>query len=84
MKNLIAYFSATGTTKKVAVNLARAVDGDLFEIIPKQKYTNKDLDWTNKKSRSSIEMNNLSYRPQILNKIDNIIDYDNIFLGFPI
>ena len=84
MKNLIAYFSATGTTKKVAVNLARAVDGDLFEIIPKQKYTNKDLDWTNKKSRSSIEMNNLSYRPQILNKIDNIIYYDNIFLGFPI
>lgn len=84
MKNLVVYFSATGRTKRVAENLAKAVSGDLFEIVPKQKYTDEDLDWTNPKSRSSVEMNNLSYRPEILNKLNNIKDYDSIFLGFPI
>ncbi len=84
MKILIAYFSATGTTKKLAKNLAEAVNGDLFEIIPKQAYTDKDLDWTNKKSRSSIEMENLNFRPQIASKIHNLNDYDCVFLGFPI
>lgn len=84
MKNLVVYFSATGRTKKVAENLAKAVSGDLFEIVPKQKYTDEDLDWTNPKSRSSVEMNNLSYRPEILNKLNNIKEYDSIFLGFPI
>ena len=84
MKNLVVYFSATGRTKKVAENLAKAVSGDLFEIVPKQKYTDEDLDWANPKSRSSVEMNNLSYRPEILNKLNNIKDYDSIFLGFPI
>ena len=84
MKNLVVFFSATGQTKKVAEKLANAINGDLFEIVPKQKYTDEDLDWTNKNSRSSIEMNNLSYRPAILNKINNIKEYDCIFLGFPI
>lgn len=84
MKNLVVYFSATGRTKKVAENLAKAVSGDLFEIVPKQKYTDEDLDWTNPKSRSSVEMNNLSYRPEIINNLNNIKDYDSIFLGFPI
>ena len=84
MKNLVVYFSATGTTQKVAKNLAKANNFDLFEIIPKQKYTNQDLDWTNKNSRSSIEMKNLNYRPEIANKIDNLKDYKNLFLGFPI
>lgn len=84
MKNLVVYFSATGTTEKVAKNLAKATNSDLFEIIPKQKYTVKDLDWTNKNSRSSIEMKNLSFRPEIANKIDNLKDYKCLFLGFPI
>ena len=84
MKNLVVYFSATGTTQKVAKNLAKANNFDLFEIIPKQKYTNQDLDWTNKNSRSSLEMKNLNYRPEIANKIDNLKDYKNLFLGFPI
>ena len=84
MKGLVAYFSATGTTEKVAKNFAKATNSDLFEIIPKQKYTDEDLDWTNKNSRSSIEMKNLSFRPEIVNKIDNLKDYNCLFLGFPI
>ena len=84
MKGLVAYFSATGTTEKVAKNLAKATNSDLFEIMPKQKYTNEDLDWTNQNSRSSIEMKNLSFRPEIVNKIDNLKDYNCLFLGFPI
>ncbi len=84
MKGLVAYFSATGTTEKVAKNLAKATNSDLFEIIPKQKYTDEDLDWTNQNSRSSIEMKNLSFRPEIVNKIDNLKDYNCLFLGFPI
>lgn len=84
MKNLVVYFSATGITEKVAKNLAKATNSDLFEIIPKQKYTDEDLDWTNQNSRSSIEMKNLSFRPEIVNKIDNLKDYNCLFLGFPI
>ena len=84
MKSLVVYFSATGTTEKVAKNLAKATNSDLFEIIPKQKYTDKDLDWTNRNSRSSIEMKNLSFCPEIANKIDNLKDYKCLFLGFPI
>ena len=82
-KILIAYFSASGTTKRVAEALAKASGGDLFEIEPTQKYTNEDLNWMNKKSRSTVEMADRNCRPEIKNKTD-ISKYDFIFVGFPI
>ena len=83
-KKLVAYFSASGVTKKAAKRLAQAAQADLFEIKPAILYTSEDLDWTNKKSRSSLEMNNPDSRPEIAQKLDNAEDYDVIFLGFPI
>lgn len=82
-KILVSYFSASGTTKRVAEKVAGAVNGDLFEIEPKESYTKEDLDWMNKSSRSSIEMNN-NIKPEIANKIPNIGEYDTICLAFPI
>ena len=83
-KNLVAFFSASGSTKGVAEKLANVVNGDLYEIEAEESYTAEDLDWTNPKSRSSIEMKeNRSFRPVIKAKIDNIEDYDIIYLGFP-
>lgn len=82
-KVLIAYFSASGTTKKVAENLAKASGGEMFEIEPKQKYTNNDLNWMDKNSRSTIEMADKNCRPDIKSKTD-ISKYDYIFVGFPI
>ncbi len=82
-KILVSYFSASGVTKGVAGNIATAVGGDLFEIEPKEKYTKEDLDWTNKQSRSSIEMNE-NIKPEILNKVSNLNEYDTLCLGFPI
>ena len=84
MKNLVAYFSASGVTKKVANDLAKAKDADLFEIEPKEKYTSEDLDWTNKNSRSTIEMNNKTLRPEIVKKDLDVDLYDTIYVGFPI
>ena len=84
MKKLVAYFSPTGTTAKVARALAEAGDSDLFEIKPSAPYTRADLDWTNPRSRSSVEMNNSDSRPAIAGKLDNMGEYDVIFLGFPI
>ena len=84
MKSLVAYFSTKGNTKIVAEKINSIVDGDLFEIIPKEPYTDEDLDWTNKQSRSSIEMNDKSSRVEILNKVDDISIYDTIYIGFPI
>ncbi len=83
-KVLVAYFSASGTTKKVASLLARAAGADLFEIQPKIPYTSADLDWTNKKSRSSLEMNDPSSRPGIKSRVENLSNYDAVFLGFPV
>ena len=83
-KVLVSYFSASGVTKRVAEKIAKAINGDLFEIEPRQKYTSEDLDWTNKQSRSSIEMQDKTFRPQILNKVSNIIEYDTVVLGFPV
>ncbi len=80
---LISYFSASGTTKKVAEKVASAINGDLFEIEPVEKYTNEDLDWTNKESRSSIEMTK-NIKPEITNKVSNLDKYDKICLAFPI
>lgn len=83
-KKLVAYFSTSGTTAKIAKELASVVLADLHEIIPQEKYTSADLDWTNKKSRSSIEMNDKNFRPAIANKVENMAEYDIIYVGFPI
>ncbi len=82
-KVLVSYFSATGTTKLVAERISSVVNGDLFEIEPLEKYTDEDLNWMDKKSRSSIEMNE-NIKPDIVNKVSNLNDYDTICLGFPI
>ncbi len=83
-KILVAYFSASGATKKAAENLAQAAGADLYEIKPAVPYTKDDLNWMDKKSRSSVEMSDKSSRPAIEdNKID-ISQYDTVFLGFPI
>ena len=83
-KVLVAYFSASGVTAKVADRLSKAIGADLFEIKPAQPYTNADLDWTNKKSRSSVEMDDRSSRPAIANKVADMSQYDVVFVGFPI
>ena len=83
-KKLVAYFSASGVTKAAAECLAKAVGADFFEIKPKIPYTRADLDWTNKKSRSSIEMSNPDSRPEIAEKLSNMDEYDTVFIGFPI
>ena len=83
-KVLVAYFSASGTTAKAAKNLAEAAGADLYEIRPAVPYTRADLDWMNKKSRSSVEMNDKSFRPPLADKSADIAAYDTILLGFPI
>lgn len=83
-KKLVAYFSASGVTKSVAQNLAKAVSADLYEIEPKVRYTNADLNWMDKKSRSTIEMNDWNSRPGVVDDGFSPKDYDTIFLGFPI
>ncbi len=83
-KILVAYFSASGVTKKAAENLAQAAGADLYEIRPAVPYTPADLDWMDKKSRSSVEMNDKSSRPAIADSNVEISQYDTIFLGFPI
>ena len=82
-KVLVSYFSASGNTQRVAEKVASAVNGDLFEIEPKEKYTKKDLDWTNKQSRSSLEMKG-NIKPDIVSKISNLEQYDKVILAFPI
>lgn len=81
---LVAYFSATGVTKKAAESLAAAENADLYEIIPAQPYTAADLDWNDKTSRSTLEMNDPGCRPAIANAVENMAQYDTVFLGFPI
>lgn len=83
-RKLVAYFSATGVTAKVAENLAETIGADIFEIEPETAYTRADLNWQDKKSRSTIEMQDASSRPPIKTKRDNMADYDVIFVGFPI
>jgi len=83
-KKLVAYFSASGTTKKAAERLAKATGADLFEIKPKVPYSSADLNWMDKKSRSSVEMSDPASRPEIAEKIPHLADYDTVFLGFPI
>lgn len=83
-KALVAFFSASGITKAVAGQLASSVGADLFEIEPAIPYTNADLNWMNKKSRSTIEMNNRSCRPAIASKVVDMAQYDTVFVGFPV
>ena len=83
-KTLVAYFSASGVTAKVAKTLAEAIGADIFEIAPKIPYTKADLNWMDKNARSTIEMNDPSSRPEIAAKCDKMSEYDTIFVGFPI
>lgn len=83
-KKLVAYFSASGVTANVAKTLAKAADADIFEIKPEVLYTHDDLDWTNEKARSTVEMKDKTSRPAIAEKLSNMDDYDTIFVGFPI
>lgn len=83
-KKLVAYFSAGGVTKKAAERLAKAAGADLFEIRPATPYTDADLNWMDKKSRSSVEMNDPASRPKIAEVCQNMPDYDTVFVGFPI
>ena len=83
-KVLVAYFSASGVTKKAAENLAKAAGADLFEIEPEQIYTSEDLNWQNKQSRSSVEMNDRNCRPAIASKVEDISQYSHVFVGFPV
>lgn len=83
-KSLVVYFSATGTTAKAAQSIAKAVQGDLFEIKPQTAYSLADLNWRDEKSRSSLEMKDPSSRPPIQKPLPNLDGYDEIYLGFPI
>lgn len=83
-KLLICYFSATGTTNRKAEELSAILNADLFEIEPTDKYTSEDLDWTNEESRTTLEKNDESICPEIKTKIENINNYSNIIIGFPV
>ena len=83
-KVLVSYFSASGITKSVAEQIATFVEGDLFEIEPVEKYTEQDLDWRDQNSRSTIEMNDRSFRPPVLKKLEDVSLYDTVMLGFPV
>lgn len=82
-KVLVSYFSASGVTKGVAEKVADAINGDLFEIEPVERYTSADLDWTNKQSRSSVEMKE-NIKPEVLNKVTNLDEYNTVCIAFPI
>ena len=83
-RKLVAYFSASGTTRKIAEMIAQASEADLYEIMPKQPYTKDDLNWMDKKSRTSVEMSDKKFRPEIFNTDVQVDKYDEIILGFPI
>lgn len=83
-KVLVAYFSASGVTKKVAEELAKVEKADLFEITPETLYTAEDLDWKNQQSRSTLEMKDPSCRPAITGHVENMAQYGAVFVGFPI
>ena len=83
-KTLVAYFSASGVTEGVAKDLAAVTGGTLYKIEPEQPYTDKDLDWRDSTSRSSVEMRDLSSRPAIKGKVENVEQYDTVYVGFPV
>ena len=84
MSSLVAYFSASGTTARAATRLAQAIGADLFEIVPERPYSAADLNWNDRSSRSSVEMANESCRPAIASLVDNMDDYDTVYVGFPV
>ena len=81
---LVAYFSASGETARLARTIAQATGGELFEIEPEEPYTAADLDWNDKRSRSSVEMNDPASRPAVASRVANMDAYDTVFVGFPI
>ena len=83
-KTLVAYFSATGVTKKLANTLSEVIGADLYEIVPQIPYEKADLKWNDKNSRTTLEMNTPGFRPQIAGNPLDVSEYDTIFLGFPI
>ena len=83
-KALVAYFSASGETARLAKTIAGVTGGDLFEIVPETAYTAADLDWNDRKSRSTIEMNDEKSRPAIAGRVADMAQYDTVFVGFPI
>ena len=83
-KILVAVYSASGVTKRVGEEIAKISGGDFFEIVPKEIYTSDDLNWMNKNSRSSVEMNDPSARPEINGKVEDMDSYDTVIIGFPI
>ena len=84
MKRLVTYFSASGVTRKAAEELAAVAKADIHEIKPAEPYTREDLDWRNKKSRSSLEMQNEASRPALDGAIPDLSEYDTVYIGFPI
>ncbi|WP_163304610.1 flavodoxin [Dysgonomonas sp. 521] len=83
-KSLIAYFSCSGVTKRAANKLAADMDADLYEIVPEIPYSAADLNWNDRASRSSVEMRDPSSRPAIAGRLDNVEQYDTIYIGFPV
>lgn len=83
-KKLVAYFSASGVTRGIAQKLAEAANADLYEITPEVPYTEADLDWRDENARSTVEMNQPSFRPAITGRVENMEEYDTVFVGFPI
>ena len=83
-KTLVAYFSASGITAKVAKQIAAENNADLFEIKPTTPYTPADLDWRDKQSRSTIEMNDKASRPEMVGKVETMDQYDTVYVGFPV
>lgn len=83
-KTLVAFFSATGATRRLAERIANTLEADIFEIEPVTKYTDEDLRWPSRNNRSCLEMKNKDFRPCVLNKLDNAEEYSRVFLGFPV
>lgn len=82
-KALVAYFSATGTTKGVAEHIANGLNADIYEIVPEEPYTDADLDYNDNNSRTTIEMNDPDARPAISGSVENMEQYDIVFIGYP-
>lgn len=83
-RNLVVYFSVSGVTRRAAQLIAETAGADLYEIVPETAYTAADIDWTNKQSRSTIEMQDLSCRPAICGEIPDMAQYDTVYIGFPV
>ena len=83
-KSLVAYFSASGVTAKAAEKIAAAAGADLYEIQPEEPYTPADLNWMDKKSRSTVEMNDPTCRPAIAEAVEDMEQYDTVWIGFPV